>query len=78
VPSVVDESGLSVPEGGRPDMTAEQISRAVDLIIVRLRAQRYKYREIGAILNRPPETIRTKFRRIPQNARRHYASASMG
>lgn len=78
MPSVINEDQTGVPDGGRADMTPEQISRSVDLIIIRLRAAGYKFDEIAEILNRPAGTLRRRMHDIPERVREHYASVSLG
>ena len=78
MPSVINEAQTGVPDGGRADMTEEEIGRSVDLIIVRLRASRYKFREIGQILNRSAKTVENRYYLIPERVREHYASISLG
>lgn len=78
LPSIVDEAGLQAITPPERELTEEQLSRAVDLIIVRLRAARYKFTDIGAVLNRPPTTVKTRYYSIPDEVRDYYASAPLG
>lgn len=78
MPSFVDERGLGVDIVARTPLSPEHLARAVDLIIVKLRASRYRYRDIAAVLNRPMRTVQSRYRAIPIKVRRHYAALPMG
>ena len=70
--SVVDERQQAV-EPIHEEPTPEHLDRAVDLIIVRLRAAGYSSKDIGFILNRKPQTIFNRFNNIPGKVRDYYA-----
>lgn len=68
---------LRPSEAGNTKYAKENIEKAVDAVIVKLRRSKVPFWVIGRVLNRDDSVVVRRFNRIPERARKYYEQVEM-